>query len=114
ARAMMIDGHIPTSMWAKAVYAANYLHARSPTAANKGMTPNEKLHGTEPAVAHLRSFGCRTYRAVPASQRTKFGSRAEMHYLVGYVHVSTTILRLWDPASRQAVQASNVTCDESG
>ena len=114
ARAMMLDSCLPASMWAEAVNTANYLHARSPTAANKGMTPYEKLHGTKPAVAHIRRFGCTAYRMLPAAQRSngKFGSRAETLHLLGYVHDNTTIWRFWDQQRRRVIEASNVQFDE--
>jgi len=53
ARAMLLDCTLPPSMWAEARSTANYLHARSPTSSNNGMTPYEKLFGRKPEVGHL-------------------------------------------------------------
>lgn len=47
----------------------SYLHARSPTSANNGMSPYEKLHGYAPEVIHLRRFGCWAYRTLPPLHR---------------------------------------------
>jgi len=97
ARAIMLDSQLPKSLWAEAINTANYLLARSPTAANKGVTPYEKLYGNKPTISHLRRFGCVAYRMLPAPQRHgKFASRAEIVYMLGYAHDSTTIWRLWD------------------
>ena len=113
ARAMMLDSRLPANLWAEAINTANYLHARSPTAANKGLTPYEKLYGSKPIVTHLHRFGCTAYRMLPVPQRHgKFGSRAEIVYMLGYMHDSTTIWRFWDPERKRVIQASNVRFDE--
>jgi len=107
---MMLDSQLPANLWAEAINTANYLHARSPTAANKGLTPYEKLYGSKPIVTHLRRFGCTAYRMLPV--HGKFGSRAEIVYMLGYMHDSTTIWRFWDPERKRVIQASNVRFDE--
>ena len=110
---MLLDCTLPPSMWAEAMSTANYLHARSPTSSNNGMTPYEKLFGRKPEVGHLRRFGCKAFKSLPASHRSKFGTRADALFMLGYVHDSTTIWRFWDPRRRQVIQASNVTFTES-
>ena len=113
ARAMMLDCQLPSILWAEAINTANYLHAQSPTAANKGMTPYQKLYGRKPEVSHLRRFGCSAYRLLPASQRRgKFTACVEVVYMVGYVHDSTTLWRLWDADRKHVILASNVRFDE--
>jgi len=114
ARAMLLDCTLPPSMWAEAISTANYLHARSPTSSNNGMTPYEKLFGRNPEVGHLRRFGCKAFKTLPTTHRSKFGTRADALFMLGYVHDSTTIWRFWDPHRRQVIQASNVTFTESG
>ena len=104
ARAMMLDSRLPPSLWAEAINTVNYLHARSPTAANKGLTPYQKMYGRKPSITHLRRFGCTAYRLVPPAQRHgKFASRAEIVYMLGYVHDSTTIWRLWDADKKRVI-----------
>jgi transposase InsO family protein len=111
-RAMMVESNLPGTLWAEAVNTANYLHARTPTSANSGISPFEKLYGRKPEVSHLRRFGCTAYRLIPTSQRAgKFTARAEPLILVGYV--SKTIWRLWNPSTNRIILASNVTFDES-
>ena len=109
ARAMLLDSTLPPNMWAEAISTANYLHARSPTSSNNGITPYEKLFGRKPEVSHLRNFGCKAYKILPVIHQSKFGTRADILFILGYVHDSTTIWRFWDPRRRKAIQASNVT-----
>jgi len=77
ARAIMLDSQLLQSLWPEAINTANYLHARSPTSANKGVTPYKKLYGSKPTISHLHCFGCKAYRMLPAAQRHgKFASCA--------------------------------------
>ena len=113
ARAMMLDSQLPRGLWAEAINTANYLHARSPTSAKKGVTPYEKLYGSKPTISHLCRFGCKAYRMLRAAQRQgKFASRADTVYMLGYVHDSTSIWRLWNTERQHVIQASNVRFDE--
>jgi len=107
--AMLLDSTLPPSMWAEAISTANYLHARSPTSSNNGITLYEKLFGRKPEVSHLRNFRCKAYKTLPAIHRSKFGTRTDTLFMLGYVHDSTTIWRFWDPRRRQVIQASNIT-----
>ena len=80
-------------------------------AANKGITPYEKLYRKKPEVLHLHRFGCTAYRLLP-KQHGKFSARAETIYMLGYVHDSTTIWCLWDADRKCVIQASNVRLKE--
>ena len=111
--AMLLDCTLPSNMWAEAISTGNYLHAQSPTSSNNGMTPYEKFIGRKPEVCHLRRFGCKAFKTLPATHHSKFGTRADALFMLGYVHDSTTIWRFWDPCRRQVIQASNVTFTES-
>jgi len=110
---MLLDCTLPPSMWAEAISTVNYFHARSLTSSNNGMTPYEKLFGGKPRVSHLRHFGCKAFKSLPAYHRSKFGTHAHPLFMLGYVHDSTTIWRFWDPHRRQVMRASNVTFLES-
>jgi len=52
-------------------------------------------------------------KTLPATHRSKFGTRADALFILGYVHDSTTIWRFWDPRRRQVIQTSNATYPES-
>jgi len=113
ARAMMPDSQLPRSLWAKAINTANYLHSRSSTSANKGVTPYEKLYGSKPTISHLHRFGCIAYRILLAAQRHgKFASRAETVNMLGYVYDSISIWCLWNTERQCVIEASNVGFDE--
>jgi transposase InsO family protein len=122
-RCMMLDAKAPMRFWAEAIKTACYLHRRTPTSslpANKGsdsepgstMTPHEALYGTSPKLHHLRRFGCVVYKHIPKEQRSgKFSERSRPCMMLGYVHQTTKIWRIWDFSSGprgRAVECSNV------
>jgi hypothetical protein len=97
ARSVTLDCTLPPSMWVEAISTVNYLHARNPTSSNNGMTPYEKLFGRKLEVGHLRRFGCKAFKTLPATHRSKFGTRADALFMLGYLHDITTIWHFWDP-----------------
>ena len=118
ARSMMLDANVPVVFWPEAIRTACYLHRRSPTSSlTDNWSPYEALYGTVPRIGHLRRFGCRAYKHIPPAQRTekKFGNRSSMCMMLGYVHNTTKIWRIWDFKSGRtgrAVECSNVVFDE--
>jgi transposase InsO family protein len=137
ARAMMIDSQAPLEFWGEAVMTATYLHRRTPSRALGGKTPWELLHSDikkknsrgdgdgnaelestlqlgPPPIHHLRRFGCLAYKRIPEDQRTdkKLGERSKHAMMVGYVHNSTSMWRIWDPDFKKTIQCSDVDFDE--
>jgi hypothetical protein len=118
ARSMMQDANVPIQFWPEAIRTACYLHRRSPTSSLSGnRSPHEALFGAIPQIEHLRRFGCRVFKHVPPAQRTekKFGSRSTRCMLLGYVHDTTKIWRIWDFNSGKngrAVECSSVVFQE--
>jgi hypothetical protein len=113
----MLDAKLPMRFWAEAIRTAVYLHRRTPTVACNHQTPYEKLHGEKPKLDHLRRFGCIAYKFIPKEQRQdkKFGERSRPCMMLGYVHDTTKIWRLWDfdrNLNGGAVECSNVVFDE--
>ena len=97
ARSMLLDSQLELEFWAEAVSTATYLHERSPSQTLNGMTPFEMLWRKKPVLEHLRRFGCAAYRLIPKEQRTgKFSSKSRQCIIIGNVHSSTTIWKLWD------------------
>ena len=76
------------------------------------MTPYEAWFGRKPSLAHLRPFGCPAYAYVPPELRKKLDSRTRRCILLGYVHVTTKMWRLWDPARKHIFDCSSVTFAE--
>ena len=58
ARSMFLEAHTPQFLWAEAVGTANYVTNRSPTCANIGVLPYQRLFKKRPQLHHLRAFGC--------------------------------------------------------
>jgi hypothetical protein len=118
ARSMMWDANVPTKFWPEAIRTACYLHRRSPTSSLSGnRSPYEALYGTTPQIGHLRRFGCRVYKHIPPAQRNekKFGNRSNVCMMLGYVHNTTKVWRLWDFKSGKTgrtVECSSVVFQE--
>jgi len=52
----------------------------------------------KPELHHLRRFGCIAYKRIPKEQiATKMGARSKACMMVGYVHDTTKVWRIWDP-----------------
>lgn len=115
ARAMMIECGLAPSFWAEAVQTAVYILNRTPTSANDGRSPYEKLHGVPPRIHHLRRFGCLAYITIPKElQQGKFIARAQKAIFFGYVRDSVTIWRFYLVGKRgRVVEASNAVFDET-
>ena len=126
ARSMIIDSQAPLVFWAEAVNTAVHLHQGTP---NEGLTKRDNRDGYQAPYPtpyemlqsfgkhthnndgnqisykapfhHLRQFGCYTSRLIPEPQRhVKFSLRYKLCMMVGYVHDSTTLWRIWDAAFR--------------
>ena len=136
--AMMIDSQAPIQLWGEAVNTAVYLHQRSP---NEGLkrknhrdgyqapyeTPYEMVHGVgkpthdadgnrilyQAPLHNLRRFGCYASRLIPEVQRgDKFGPRSKPCMMVGYLHDSETLWRIWDPEFHRVKAQPEVVIDE--
>jgi hypothetical protein len=114
-RSLMIDSGIHMSFWAEALQTAVYLHQRtSTTSLSKYRSPYEVLHQKQPKIEHLRCFGCVAYKYIPKEQRDKgkFTERSKPCMMLGYVHDTTKIWRIWDFEIKKAVECSNVIFNE--
>jgi len=138
ARSMMIDSQAPVVFWGEAVNPAVYIHQRTPNeclterderAGYKApySTPYEMLHafgkpshnndGNEISykalLHHLRQFGCYASQLIPEPQcHGKFSPGSKPCMMVGYVHHSTTLWRISDPAFWEVRSQSDVIFDE--
>lgn len=115
ARCMLLDSGLPIRFWAEAIKTACYLHRRTPSSSLPGnLTPYETLYGSPPKIHHLRRFGCAVYKHIPKELRdSKFGNRSKPCMMLGYVHRTTKIWRLWDFSGRgRAIESSNAIFKE--
>jgi len=69
----------------------------------------------KPTLDHLHHFGCVVWKHIPKSQRldAKMGAHAKACMMLGYVHDTTKIWRIWDPDFGKAVNCSDLYFDES-
>jgi len=69
----------------------------------------------KPTLDHLQCFGCVVWKHIPKYQRmdAKMGTRAKACMVLGYVHNTTKIWRIWDPDFDKAINCSDVYFDES-
>jgi len=115
---MMWEANMPTKFWSEVIPTACYLHRRSPTISLSGNhSPFEVLFRTVPPIEHFRCFGCRALKHIPPAQRNekKFGSRSNPSMMLGYIHNTMKIWRIWDfnsGKSGRAVECSSVVFDE--
>ncbi|CAJ2650467.1 unnamed protein product [Trifolium pratense] len=84
ARALRFHANLPIRFWGECVLAATHIINRTPTMANKGITPYEMLFGKSPNYDHIKVFGCLCYVATTSKQRDKFGPRADRCVFLGY------------------------------
>ena len=112
ARTILLESHLEDRFWAEAVNTSVYLHNRSPTRALKGTTPYEAWHGSKPSLEHLRRFGCDAYVHVPIERRKKLDPKSRLCIHLGYVHNTTKLWRVWDPATERVIHVADVVFDE--
>jgi hypothetical protein len=69
----------------------------------------------KPPLNHLRHFGCVAYKLIPKQQRmdAKMGARSRKCMMLGYVHNTTKVWKLWDPEQMKVTQCSDVKFDEA-
>jgi transposase InsO family protein len=82
-RALLLEHHLPKTVWSEAMMTASYLRNRI-TASNREATPHELFYGTKPNVSHLRVYGCKAFAYVEKGHRDKLDAVADECALVGY------------------------------
>jgi transposase InsO family protein len=112
ARSMLYDSGLGSNFWAEACNTANYLINRSPMRALEHCTPYEAWHGRKPTLGHLRRFGYDAYLHLPPEKRMKLQAKTRCCIMLGYVHDTIRIWRLWDPIQRAVINATSIRFDE--
>ena len=100
------------NLWPEAVTTAVYIRNYSPTCALPKLTPYEAWYGEKPSLAHIRPFGCPAYSLVPQNVRKKLESRTKHCLLVGYVHNTQKLWRLFDPIQCRVYESANIVFTE--
>ncbi|KAD5960593.1 hypothetical protein E3N88_12065 [Mikania micrantha] len=84
ARTMLADSGLPLTFWAEAVNTACYVQNRVLVNQRWLKTPYEMLHTLTPLISFFRAFGCPCYILNTKDQLTKFDSKVDAGYFVGY------------------------------
>ena len=122
ARALGLQGQLPSKLWPELARTAAHLLNRSPVRQLEWKTPYEVLHTAIapessansikiPNLSHLRIIGCKAYVRIPNIPKLKkMDPRALIGYLVGYE--ASNLFRIWVPQRRRVIVARDVTFDE--
>jgi len=110
---LLIDSQMVDNFWAEAIYRAVFWAMRTHSQTLDRITPYQNRQEKKPELSHLRRFGCHAVKLVPQELRNgKFTERSKQCIFLGYVHDTTGIWPLWDPAGSRIVQASDIIFDE--
>ncbi|KAI5382896.1 hypothetical protein KIW84_070348 [Lathyrus oleraceus] len=84
ARALRFQANLPLHFWGNFILTATYLINRTPTVANKSLTPYEFLFKKAPQYDHLHNFGCLCYMKNVSKPLDKFDPRPDKSLFLGY------------------------------
>ena len=108
ARCLLFDGGLPSRFWAEAVNASVQLHRLTPQVGLNWSSPHQRLYGSQISIDHPRRFGCLVYTWLGKDQRkNKLGARASRCVMLGYVHRTIRLWRLWDIDRKRIIESSN-------
>lgn len=109
----MISGSkLSRYLWSEAINTANYIVNRSPTTANKGITPEECYTKKKPDVSNLCIFVCLAYMHIPKQNRNKLESKTLKCLLMGYDSHSKAY-RVFEPHSCKIYITRDIIFDET-
>ena len=112
-RCMLFDTALGKEFWGHAALTAVHIINRLPRSAHNYKTPYEIWYGTQPAIGHLRVFGCTVYRHIPNANRRKLDRCAQKCRMIEYVEQSgTCVYRVYDEETRQVLVSRDVIFDE--
>jgi hypothetical protein len=91
-----MKSNLPTSAWGHAILHATALIRIRPTSYHAS-SPLQLVHGKEPNISHLRTFGCPVYVPIAPPKRTKMGPQRRLGIYVGYE--SPSIIKYLKPST---------------
>jgi hypothetical protein len=112
ARPLLMKSKLPSTSWGHAILHAAALIRIRPTSYHKH-SPMQLVHGQEPNISHLRTFGCAVYVPISPPQRTEMGPQRRLGIYVGYE--SPSIIKYLEPLTGDLFTARFSDChfDES-
>ncbi len=111
ARCMIQVSKAPHFLWVEAVNIANYLVNWSPTRANLGTTPFERLTSKTPNLNHLKVFGNLAYIHVDKEEKN-LDAKAIKTTFIG-CDSKRKDFRCYSPLLRKIIVSKDVLFDES-
>ena len=113
ARCLLLDSHLPSSFWVRAVDTAVYIRNRCPSRANTdSKSPFEVFYGKLPKIDSMRVFGCAAYPLNRTWDKgSKLDSKAHKTKFVGYDCRSPSYL-VYNLTSGQIEKVRNVRFNE--
>lgn len=107
ARPILMQMNLPTSAWGHAVLHAAALLNYRPSAFNS-TSPHKLAFGTQPGVAHLRTFGCKVMVPILGPKQTKMGPQRQEGIYIGFDLAS--IIRYLEPTTSDVFKARFTDC----
>ena len=90
ARSILSEYNVSDSFWAEAINTACYASNRLCCHRFRNKTPYELLIGRKPNISYFRVFGCKCYILKKSTRLSKFQSKCDKDFLLGYSSCSKT------------------------
>jgi len=103
---MLIDEHLPKSLWAEAVSHAAYIRNRAMMTALTGKSPYEAMFNKKPNISHLHPFGCDVYVLDETRSKSKLDPKAVKQTFVSFEDGPQAI-RYYDTTTHQVMISRN-------
>jgi hypothetical protein len=112
ARSMLSEYNVSGSFWAEAINTACHASNRLYCHRLLKKTPYELLIGRKPNISYFRVFGCKCYILRKDTRLSKFQSKYDDGFLLGYSLNSKTY-RIYNQSSGLVDETSDVEFDET-
>jgi hypothetical protein len=109
---MRISCGAPPNLWDEFCVTAAYLHARTPSRSQAGITPHEGFEKIEPNLKHLREIGCRVFVLIE-THNPKVYERSIECVLIRHVP-NCKAYRCWQRTTGKIFHSGNVRFIEHG
>jgi hypothetical protein len=109
---MLIHGNVPKTLWTEAALSAICLLNQSPTKANPGLTPEERLYSVKPDLSQTIIFGCLAYIHIRKELRDILEPTSAIGIYLGEDENSKGF-RIYRPNIKKVIITKDVIFDES-
>jgi len=112
-RCLLFDARLEQRFWGYAALTAVHIINRLPGSTHSNKTPFEIWFGVQPSLSHIRVFGCRAYRHIPAQNHRKLDRRGQKCQFIGYEeNRGSRVYRVYDKKTGQVLVTRDVVFDE--